>query len=91
MQAAPNTPMTRAQKLRWYADQLAKDAVTEEQRGNKEAAISKYLQASDLLLLLAKSEDNYASWKSYADKATFCQGKARGLIAATPRRELGTV
>jgi hypothetical protein len=79
--------MTRAQKLRWYADQLAKDAAAEEQRGNKEAAISKYLQASDLLLLLAKSEDNYASWKHYADKATLCQSKARGLIAVTPRRE----
>jgi hypothetical protein len=81
--------MTRAQKLRWYADQLAKDATNEEQKGNKETAISKYLQASDLLLLLAKSEENYTAWKYYADKATYCQGKARGLIALTPRRESG--
>jgi hypothetical protein len=84
MQALPGPQMTRAQKLRWYADQLAKDAAEEEQKGNKETAISKYLQAADLLLLLAKSEENYTAWKYFADKATLCQQRARKMIALAP-------
>jgi len=85
MQTAPRPQMNRAQKLRWYADQLITDAATREQGGNKESAIAKYLQAADLLLLLAKAEENYTSWKYYADKAAFCQQKARLLIAQVPR------
>jgi hypothetical protein len=77
--------MNRAQKLRWYADQLVTDAATGEQRGDRESAIAKYLQAADLLLLLAKAEENYTSWKYYADKAAFCQQKARLLIAQVPK------
>ncbi len=83
--------MTRAQKLKWYADQLMTDAAKEEQNGDKETAISKYLQASDLLLLLAKAEENYTTWKYYADKAAFCQQKVRGLIAQVPKSDPGMV
>ena len=73
--------MSRAQKLRWYADQLVSDAAACEQKGDKENAIAKYLQAADLLLLLAKAEENYTAWKYYADKAAFCQQRARLLLA----------
>ena len=85
MQAAPRSPMSRTQKLRWYADQLVSDAASSEQKGEKETAVSRYLQAADLLLLLAKAEQNYTAWKYYADKAAFCQQKARLLIAQVPR------
>lgn len=85
MQAAPKPPMSRAQKLRWYAGQLMADAVVDEKNGNKETAISRYLQAADILLLLAKVEESYTAWKYYADTAAQCQQKARTLIALTPR------
>jgi hypothetical protein len=83
--------MSRAQKIRWYADQLIEDAVSDEQKGDKETATSRYLQAADLMLLLAKAEENYTAWKYYADKAAFCQQKARGLIALTPQSETSGV
>lgn len=84
MQAVPKPPMSRAQKLRWYAGQLMADAATYEKNGNKETAISRYLQAADILLLLAKVEQSYTAWKYYADTAAQCQQKARMLIALTP-------
>lgn len=85
MQAAPKAPMTRAQKLRWYAEQLMADAASEEKVGSNETAVSHYLQAADILLLLAKVEENYNAWKYYADSASMCQQKARRLIALTPK------
>lgn len=85
MQAAPKPPMSRAQKLRWYAGQLMADAAADEKKGSKETAISRYLQAADILLLLAKVEESYTAWKYYADTAAQCQQKARTLIALTPR------
>ncbi len=85
MQAAPKPPMSRAEKLRWYAGQLMSDAAADEKNGSTEAATSKYLQAADLLLLLAKVEQSYTAWKYYADNAAQCQQKARALIAASPR------
>lgn len=91
MQAAPRPQMSRAQKIRWYADQLIKDAASDEHKGDRETAISRYLQAADLMLLLAKAEENYTAWKYYADKAAFCQQKARGLIAMAPKSESGGV
>ncbi len=77
--------MTRAQKLRWYSGQLMADAAADEKSGNTEAAMSKYLQAADILLLLAKVEESYTAWKYYADTAAQCQQKARRLIALAPR------
>ena len=85
MQAAPKPPMTRAQKLRWYSNQLITDAAADEKVGSYETATSKYLQAADILLLLAKVEENYTAWKYYADTAAECQKRARRLIALTPR------
>ena len=84
MQAAPKPPMTRAQKLRWYAGQLMADASADEKASDYETAVSRYLQAADILLLLAKVEENYAAWKYYADTASQCQQKARRLIALKP-------
>ncbi len=79
--------MSRAQKLRWYSNQLMSDAAADEKVGSNETAISKYLQAADILLLLAKVEENYTAWKYYADTAAQCQQKVRTLIALTPKAE----
>jgi len=87
MQAAPKPPMTRAQKLRWYAGQLMTDAATDEKVGSYGTAISRYLQAADILLLLAKVEENYAAWKYYTDSAAECQKRAKRLVALTPKDE----
>ena len=82
--------MTRAQKLRWYADQLMGDAAAYEKAGNSETAVSRYLQAADILLLLAKVEENYAAWRYYTDNAALCQQRARRLIALAPKNESGS-
>ena len=87
MQAAPKPPITRAQKLRWYANQLMTDATADEKAGNFETAVSRFLQAADLLLLLAKVEENYTAWKYYTDNAALCQQRARHLIALAPKDE----
>jgi hypothetical protein len=87
MQAAPKpkAPMSRAEKLRWYAGQLIADAASDEKVGSYENAISHYLQAADILLLLAKVEENYTAWKYYTDTAAQCQQKARRMIALAPK------
>lgn len=87
MQAAPKAPMSRAQKLRWFAGQLMTDAAAAEKAGNNESAISGYLQAAEILLLLSKVEENYTAWKYYTDNAALCQQKVKALIALTPRQE----
>jgi hypothetical protein len=87
VQATPKPPMTRAQKLRWYAGQLMTDAATDEKAGSPETAISHYLQAADILLLLAKVEENYSVWKYYTDTAAQCQQKVRRLIALAPKKD----
>ena len=76
--------MSRAEKLRWYAGQLMADAASDEKSGDPETAISRYLQAADILLLLSKVEENYTAWKYYTDTAAQCQQKARKLIALRP-------
>lgn len=76
--------MTRAQKLRWYSGQLIADAASDEKAGAYETAISRYLQAADILLLLSKVEENYTAWKYYTDTAAQCQQKAKRLIALKP-------
>lgn len=63
------------------------DAASDEKAGDGESAISRYLQAADILLLLAKVEENYTAWKYYTDTAAQCQQKARRLIALTPKDE----
>ena len=79
--------MTRSQKLQWYAGQLIQDAATAEKGGATETAIKSYLNASDILLLLSKAEENYTAWKNYTDKAEYCQQKAKSLIALRPPPE----
>ncbi len=81
--------MTRTQKLRWYVGQLMTDAAADEKAGSNETAISRYLQAAEILLLLAKVEEGYTAWKYYADTAAQCQQKARQLIALAPKDETG--
>ena len=76
--------MTRAQKLKWYAGQLMTDAEAEAKAGNSDAAVSHYLQAAEILLLLAKVEESYTAWKYYADTAAKCQQDAKRLIALGP-------
>ena len=63
------------------------DAANDEKAGNSESAVSRYLQAADILLLLAKVEENYTAWKYYADGAAQCQEKARRLIVLAPRQD----
>jgi hypothetical protein len=77
--------MTRAQKLRWYSNQLMVDAAADEKAQLIEAAVAKYLQAAEILLLLAKVEENYTAWKYYADTAGLCQQNARRLISQAPK------
>ena len=76
--------MTRAQKLRWYSGQLIAEAAEDEKAGAYETAVSRYLQAADILLLLAKVEESYTAWRSYTDTAAQCQQKAKRLIALKP-------
>jgi hypothetical protein len=96
MQAAPKpnpqpkAPLTRAQKLRWYAEQLMADAAADEKAGSYETALTHYLEAAEILLLLAKVEESYTAWKYYADNASLCQQKARRLIALTPKDPSGS-
>jgi len=85
MQAAPKPQMSRAEKLRWYSNQLMTDATEAEKAGNAETAISNYLQAAEIWLLLAKVEQSYPSWKAYTDAASQCQHKAKSLIAVASK------
>jgi len=87
VQAASKPPMTRTQKLRWYAQQLIADAAGDEKAGTMETAISHYLQAADILLLLSKVEENYTAWKYYTDTASQCQQRAKRLIALAPKAD----
>ncbi len=84
MQTAKAPQMTRVQKLQWYVGQLMQDAAAAEKNGNNDAAVTAYLNASDILLLLSKSEENYVAWKNYTDKAEYCHQKAKMLIATRP-------
>lgn len=77
--------MTRAQKLRWYSEQLIGEAAAAEKAVDNDTAVSKYLQAADILLLLSKVEENYTAWKYYSDTAAHCQHRVRLLIASAPR------
>jgi len=60
------------------------DAAAAEKSGNNDAAVKSYLNATDILLLLAKSEENYIAWKNYTDKADYCHQKVKVLLASKP-------
>lgn len=72
---------SKLKKIEWYAGQLITEAVAKEKSGSTEEAVLNYLKASDILLLLAKGQENYTIWKTYADRATQCQQRAKTLIA----------
>ena len=86
MAAAPSTAqqpngMSKLKKVEWYAGQLITEATEMEKSGNLEEAIVKYLNAADVLLLLAKGQDNYTVWKSFSDRALQCQQRSKILMA----------
>ena len=78
----PDSNASKLKKVEWYAGQLITEAVAKEKSGSSEEAILNYLKASDLLLVLAKGQDNYTVWKAYADRADQCQRRAKLLIAS---------
>jgi hypothetical protein len=76
----PASGTSKLKKIEWYAGQLITEAVAKEKSGSSEEAILSYLKASDILLLLAKGQENYSVWKTYADRATQCQQRAKLLM-----------
>jgi hypothetical protein len=80
-QAQPSSGMSKLKKVEWYAGQLINEASELEKAGNLEESIVKYLNAADVLLLLAKGQDNYTVWKTYSDRALQCQQRSRILMA----------
>jgi hypothetical protein len=72
---------TRLKKIEWYATHLVNEAVSKEKAGRYGDAIVDYLQAADLLLLLAKGTQDYTPWKAFSDRAIACQQRVRVLIA----------
>lgn len=81
-QAQPAPGMSKLKKVEWYAGQLIADAAAKEKSGSIEEAIVLYLNAADVLLLLAKGQDNYTVWKGYSDRAIQCQQRSRVLMAS---------
>ena len=81
-QAQPGAGMSKLKKIEWYAGQLITDAAAKEKSGSVEEAIVLYLNAADVLLLLAKGQDNYTVWKGYSDRAIQCQQRSRMLMAS---------
>jgi len=76
------TLASRYKKIEWYAGHLVNEAASKEKAGRPGDATVDYLQAADLLLLLAKGQQGYTAWKAYTDKAVACQQRARALIAS---------
>ena len=73
--------VSKLKKIEWYATQLINDAAAKEKAGRLGDATVDYLQAADLLLLLAKGQKDYTPWKTFTDRAIACHQKVRTLIA----------
>jgi hypothetical protein len=73
--------LSKLKKIELYASQLVNEAVSKEKAGRFGDAIVDYLQAADLLLLLAKGTQDYTPWKTFSDRAIACQQRVRVLIA----------
>jgi hypothetical protein len=73
--------VSKLEKIEWYATQLVNEAVAKEKAGRLGDAIADYLQAADLLLLLAKGQKDYTPWKTLSDRAIACHQRVRLLIA----------
>jgi hypothetical protein len=86
-QAVPQQPQAQApqvskqKKIEMYATHLVNEAVSKEKAARYGDAIVDYLQAADLLLLLAKGTQDYTPWKTLSDRAIACQQRVRILIA----------
>jgi hypothetical protein len=72
---------SKLKKIEAYAAHLLNEAVSKEKAGRFGDAIVDYLQAADMLLLLAKGTQDYTPWKAYSDRAIACQQRVRVLIA----------
>jgi len=75
------TDPSKFKKIEWYAAHLVSEAALKEKAGRYGDAIVDYLQAADLLLLLAKGTQDYTPWKAFSDRAIACQQRVRILIA----------
>lgn len=73
--------VSKLKKIEMYATHLVNEAVSKEKAGRYGDSIADYLQAADLLLLLAKGTQDYTPWKTYSDRAIACQQRVRILIA----------
>ncbi len=73
--------LSKLKKVEWYAGHLVNEAVSKEKAGRTGDAIVDYLQAADLLLILAKGQQEYVPWKAFSDRAIACQQRVRVLIA----------
>jgi hypothetical protein len=73
--------LSKLKKVEWFAGHLVNEAASKEKAGRIGDAIVDYLQAADLLLLLAKGQQEYTPWKSFSDRAIACQQRVRVLIA----------
>jgi hypothetical protein len=96
-QQQPPGQVSKQKKIEMYASHLINEAVAKEKSARYGDAIADYLQAADLLLLLAKGTQDYVPWKAFSDKAISCQQRVRVLIAkrkleeeAAERAEAGT-
>jgi len=93
LQAAPKqqqpqpAQLSKLKKIEWYAGHLVNEAASKEKAGRIGDAIIDYLQAADLLLLLAKGQQEYTPWKSFSDRAIACQKRVRALIAAKKQND----
>lgn len=72
---------SKLKKIEMYAAHLVNEAAAKEKAGRFGDAIVDYLQAADLLLLLAKGTQEYTPWKAFSDRAIACQQRVRILIA----------
>jgi hypothetical protein len=73
--------LSKLKKIELYATHLVNEAVSKEKTDRYGDAIVDYLQAADLLLLLAKGTQDYTPWKAFSDRAIACQQRVRVLIA----------
>jgi len=86
-QAVPSAQAAKLKKIEWYATHLVNEAIAKEKAGRLGDATVDYLQAADLLLLLAKGTQDYTPWKAFSDRAIACQQRVRILIAKRKLQE----
>src|SRR5271169_4496787 len=80
-QQAQAVQASKFKKIEMYAAHLVNEAAAKEKAGRLGDAIVDYLQAADMLLLLAKGTQDYTPWKAFSDRAIACHQRVRILIA----------